>query len=164
LILLPPSEKKLATTKPTPAMSVYSGVLYQALDWASLSPAAKKRGDAALAIISAQYGVVRTTSRIEAYKKKINNKEMAPIVAAALDGAESTSIADHLHTKLSGERRQISPLKFAFLPLLMEYAPLLHICRRRREEKSLAGYCNHVRFRRVQKISMRSSLRNIPAH
>jgi uncharacterized protein len=94
LILLPPSEKKVATIKPAPAMGVYSGVLYQALDWPSLSPAAKKRGDQAIAIISAQYGVVRTSSRIEAYKKKINNKEMAPIVAAALDGAESTLIID----------------------------------------------------------------------
>ena len=45
LILLPPSEKKAETTKPTPAMAVYSGVLYQALGWATLSPAAKKRGD-----------------------------------------------------------------------------------------------------------------------
>ena len=41
LILLPPSEKKAQTDKPTPAMSVYAGVLYQALDWNSLSPAAR---------------------------------------------------------------------------------------------------------------------------
>jgi len=54
LILLPPSEKKLATTKPTPAISVYTGVLYQALDWPSLSPAAKKRGESVIAIISAK--------------------------------------------------------------------------------------------------------------
>ena len=40
LILLPPSEKKNSTTKPTPAINVYTGVLYQALDWASLSAAA----------------------------------------------------------------------------------------------------------------------------
>lgn len=94
LILLPPSEKKAETSKPTPAMSVYSGVLYQALDWPSFSPAAKKRGEASLAIISARYGVVRPSDRIESYKAKINNKEMAPVVAAALDGAESTLIVD----------------------------------------------------------------------
>ena len=94
LILLPPSEKKVETSQPTPAMSVYSGVLYQALDWPSLTPAAKRRGEAALAIISAQYGVVRTHQRIESYKAKINNKAMAPVVAAALDGVKTPLIVD----------------------------------------------------------------------
>ena len=94
LILLPPSEKKAPTSQPTLAMSVYTGVLYQALDWPSLSPAAKKRGELAVAIISAKYGVVRPSSRIESYKTKINNKEMAPIVAAALDGAKVPLIVD----------------------------------------------------------------------
>lgn len=94
LILLPPSEKKAETSKPTPAMSVYTGVLYQALDWASLSPAAKKRGETALAIISAKYGVVRPSSKIESYKEKINNKEMGPIVEAALAGVKVSLIVD----------------------------------------------------------------------
>ena len=94
LILLPPSEKKVETSQPTPAMSVYSGVLYQALDWPSLTPAAKQRGEAALAIISAQYGVVRTHQKIESYKAKINNKAMAPVVAAALDGVKTPLIVD----------------------------------------------------------------------
>ena len=94
LILLPPSEKKVETSQPTPAMSVYSGVLYQALDWPSLTPAAKRRGEAALAIISAQYGVVRTHQKIESYKAKINNKAMAPVVAEALDGVKTPLIVD----------------------------------------------------------------------
>ena len=94
LILLPPSEKKAETSKPTPAMSVYSGVLYQALDWASLSPAAKKRGEVALAIISARYGVVRPSSRIESYKEKINNKVMAPVVASTLESIKVPLIVD----------------------------------------------------------------------
>jgi cytoplasmic iron level regulating protein YaaA (DUF328/UPF0246 family) len=94
LILLPPSEKKVETLKPASAMSVYSGVLYQALNWASLSPAAKKRGESALAIISAKYGLVRPSTKIEYYKEKINNKAMAPIVAAALDGLEKELIVD----------------------------------------------------------------------
>jgi cytoplasmic iron level regulating protein YaaA (DUF328/UPF0246 family) len=94
LILLPPSEKKVETRKPTVAMSVYSGVLYQALDWASLSPAAKKRGESALAIISAKYGVLRPSTKIESYKEKINNKVMAPIVASALEGVERQLIVD----------------------------------------------------------------------
>lgn len=94
LILLPPSEKKVETSKPTLAMSVYSGVLYQALDWVSLSPAAKKRGESALAIISARYGLVRPSTKVEHYKEKINNKVMAPIIAAALDGLEKELIVD----------------------------------------------------------------------
>ena len=94
LILLPPSEKKVETAKPTVAMSVYSGVLYQALDWASLSLAAKKRGESAVAIISAKYGVVRPSTKIESYKEKINNKAMAPQVAAALDGIKAPLIVD----------------------------------------------------------------------
>ena len=94
LILLPPSEKKVETLKPTPAMSVYSGVLYQALDWQSLSPAAKKRGEVALAIISAKYGVVRPASKIESYKAKINNKEMAPVVDSVLSEIKTNLIVD----------------------------------------------------------------------
>jgi cytoplasmic iron level regulating protein YaaA (DUF328/UPF0246 family) len=94
LILLPPSEKKVETVAPVPAINVYSGVLYQALGWQSLSPAAKKRGEQAVAIISAKYGLVRPSTKIESYKEKINNKAMAPIVAAALDGAEKHLIID----------------------------------------------------------------------
>lgn len=94
LILLPPSEKKSQTDKPTPAMSVYSGVLYQALDWPSLSHAAKKRGESALAIISAKYGVVRPSQRIESYKEKIDNKAMREPVAKALDPIKTALIVD----------------------------------------------------------------------
>ena len=54
LILLPPSEKKVETSKPTPAINVYTGVLYQALGWATLSPAARKRAASAVVIISAK--------------------------------------------------------------------------------------------------------------
>lgn len=94
LILLPPSEKKVETTKPTPAMAVYTGVLYQALAWQSLSPAAKKRGEATVAIISAKYGALRPSDRIESYKEKIDNKAMAHVVAAKLDGVEKALIVD----------------------------------------------------------------------
>ena len=94
LILLPPSEKKAETTKPTPAMSVYTGVLYQALGWVTLSPAAKKRGESAVAIISAKYGVVRPSQKIEQYKVKINNKAMAETVAAILDPIKTPLVVD----------------------------------------------------------------------
>ena len=94
LILLPPSEKKVETTRPIAAMCVYTGVLYQALDWPSLSPAAKKRAESALAIISAKYGLVRPSTKIESYKEKINNKAMAPLVEQALAGIKTPLIVD----------------------------------------------------------------------
>ena len=94
LILLPPSEKKNQTDKPTPAINVYAVVLYHALDWSSLSPAAKKRGETSLAIISAKYGVVRPSQRIESYKEKIDNKAMREPVAALLDPIKTGLIVD----------------------------------------------------------------------
>lgn len=85
LILLPPSEKKAQTSKPTPAIGVYTGVLYLALDFPSLSPAAKKRADTSLVIISAKYGAIGPHSLIESYKEKIDNKSMRGVVAKVLD-------------------------------------------------------------------------------
>jgi cytoplasmic iron level regulating protein YaaA (DUF328/UPF0246 family) len=94
LILLPPSEKKNATSKPTPAINVYTGVLYQALDWASLSAAARKRAASAVVIISAKYGAVRPDQLIENYKEKIDNKLMKDPVAKVLDALKSDLIVD----------------------------------------------------------------------
>ena len=92
LILLPPSEKKSAT--PGPAIEVYTGVLYAALRWSSLTKAQQKLGQSCVAIISAKYGVVRPLDPIEPYKEKIKNKKMAAHVAQALDGRESELIID----------------------------------------------------------------------
>jgi cytoplasmic iron level regulating protein YaaA (DUF328/UPF0246 family) len=94
LILLPPSEKKNAAAKPTPAISVYTGVLYQALDWPSLSPAAKKRGMGSVVIISAKYGAVRPDQLIQSYKEKIDNKAMREPVAKILDAIKTDLIVD----------------------------------------------------------------------
>jgi uncharacterized protein len=92
LILLPPSEKKSAT--PGPAIEVYTGVLYAALRWSTLTKAQQKLGQSCLAIISAKYGVVRPLDPIAFYKEKIKNKKMAAQVAEVLDGAESELIID----------------------------------------------------------------------
>ena len=94
LILLPPSEKKNPTVKPTPAINVYTGVLYQALEWASLSAAAKKRGASAVVIISAKYGAVRPDQLIESYKEKIDNSAMRGPVSAILDPIKTPLIVD----------------------------------------------------------------------
>ena len=94
LILLPPSEKKVKTSKPTPAINVYSGVLYQALGWATLSPATRKRAASAVVIISAKYGAVRPDQLIESYKAKIDNNAMRDRVAAVLDPIKTPLIVD----------------------------------------------------------------------
>ena len=94
LILLPPSEKKNTTTKPTPAINVYTGVLYQALDWASLTIAARRRGASAVVIISAKYGAVRPDQLIESYKEKIDNNAMRAPVGKVLDAIKTPLIVD----------------------------------------------------------------------
>jgi len=92
LILLPPSEKKSAT--PGPAIEVYTGVLYAALGWATLSKAQQGSGQSSIVIISAKYGALRPLDPIVPYKEKIVNKEMAPKVAAVLDEITTELIID----------------------------------------------------------------------
>ncbi|MQW77870.1 peroxide stress protein YaaA [Nocardioides sp. dk4132] len=50
------------------ADAVYTGVLYDALDVATLSPAAKRRLGSRVAIASALFGLVRPSDRIPAYR------------------------------------------------------------------------------------------------
>ena len=92
LILLPPSEKK--SPSPGPAIQVYTGVLYAALGWDTLSPVQKKLAQASIIIISAKYGALRPLDPIEPYKEKIVNKEMAPKVATVLDQIATELIID----------------------------------------------------------------------
>jgi cytoplasmic iron level regulating protein YaaA (DUF328/UPF0246 family) len=51
-----------------PAIEVYSGVLFDRLDFRGLSAAAKKRADSDLLIASALWGVLRPTDRIPWYR------------------------------------------------------------------------------------------------
>jgi cytoplasmic iron level regulating protein YaaA (DUF328/UPF0246 family) len=92
LILLPPSEKKSAD--PGPAIQVYTGVLYTALGWNTLTKAQQKLGQSSIVIISAKYGALQLLDPIEPYKEKIVNKEMAPKVAAVLDELTPSLIID----------------------------------------------------------------------
>jgi cytoplasmic iron level regulating protein YaaA (DUF328/UPF0246 family) len=92
MILLPPSEKKSPTAGA--AIEVYTGVLYAALGWSTLTKAQQKLGQSSLIIISAKYGALRPLDPIEPYKEKIVNKEMAPKVAVVLDGNQSQLIID----------------------------------------------------------------------
>ena len=92
LILLPPSEKKSPT--PGPAIEVYTGVLYAALGWNTLTAAQKKLAQSSLVIISAKYGALRPLDPIEPYKEKINNELMRPIVGATLNSVSTDLIID----------------------------------------------------------------------
>ena len=51
-----------------PAIDIYTGVLYEALDFASLPAAARKRADARVAIASALFGLLRPSDPIPAYR------------------------------------------------------------------------------------------------
>ncbi|CAB4761744.1 unannotated protein [freshwater metagenome] len=86
--------KSLAASPAARAMDVYSGVLYQALDWDSLSTAAKARGEKSLLIISAIFGVVRPGDVIPNYKAKIKSSDWKAALKPALDGLDSELIID----------------------------------------------------------------------
>lgn len=51
-----------------PASAVYSGVLYAALDWPTLSAGAKRRAGTRLVIVSALWGALRPGDRIPPYR------------------------------------------------------------------------------------------------
>jgi len=104
LILLPPSEKKKSatssekfdlsslvfaaelsdtriqatanqiTSQTSPAIEIYDGVLYQRLNWKTLSAAEQKRANSKVLIVSAVFGLVKPLDQIFSYKVKIDNK------------------------------------------------------------------------------------------
>jgi cytoplasmic iron level regulating protein YaaA (DUF328/UPF0246 family) len=60
--------RRLLASPAARADGVYTGVLYDALDVASLSPAAKRRAGTRVAITSALFGLVRLGDRIPSYR------------------------------------------------------------------------------------------------
>ncbi|MFF7932860.1 MULTISPECIES: peroxide stress protein YaaA [unclassified Streptomyces] len=59
---------ELRTAGARPAGEIYTGVLYDALDLASLDAAAKKRARRSLLVFSGLWGAVRVTDRIPSYR------------------------------------------------------------------------------------------------
>ena len=59
---------ELATLAAAPAIRVYSGVLYAALDYPSLSPGAKRRANRSVRVQSALWGPVAPLDRIAPYR------------------------------------------------------------------------------------------------
>ena len=88
------ASKKALAAPAKPAHEIYSGVLYQALDWGSLSATAKSRGEKSILIISALFGAVRITDLIPTYKAKIKTSLWKSSLAEVLDGLGESVIVD----------------------------------------------------------------------
>ena len=69
-------------------------MLYKALDYPTLSASAKVRCEKSVVIISAKYGALSPSDRIEFYKEKINNAVMRPIVEKKLAPYKKELIID----------------------------------------------------------------------
>ena len=85
-----------------PAHQIYTGVLYQALGYESLSATARKRADKSVVIISALMGLVRLNDFIPSYKKKIKISEWKSDVTDALDSLNEKLIIDCRSSTYSG--------------------------------------------------------------
>lgn len=72
---------RLLTAPTAPAAAVYSGVLYEALDLASLDPAARRRAYRWVVVCSALFGALRLADRIPAYRlsMKVNLPPLGPL-------------------------------------------------------------------------------------
>lgn len=60
--------RRLKTSPTLPARELYTGVLYDALDLASLETSASRRATARLRVVSALYGAVKMTDRVAPYR------------------------------------------------------------------------------------------------
>lgn len=74
----------LHTAPAMPASRVYSGVLYDALGYATLDSAARRRANRWLVVVSALYGAVRPTDAIAPYRLSmaVNLPGLGPLASA----------------------------------------------------------------------------------
>ncbi|WP_125615016.1 YaaA family protein [Specibacter cremeus] len=86
---------RLAHEPAAPAHSVYTGVLYDALGYHSLTPGQRRKADAAVVVVSGLWGAVRFADRIPAYRLSMSvglpglgklASFWQPLLAAALAG------------------------------------------------------------------------------
>ena len=75
---------RLSDSPALAAARVYSGVLYEALGYATLDPAARRRANRWLVVVSALYGAVRPTDAITPYRLSmaVNLPGVGPVAAA----------------------------------------------------------------------------------
>jgi hypothetical protein len=76
------------------ASHVYSGVLYQALGYRSLSISARERADSSILIFSALFGLLRLDDAIPYYKLKIDPKLWRSAIACAMMDMEDEIVVD----------------------------------------------------------------------
>ncbi|MEO3938916.1 peroxide stress protein YaaA [Dermatophilaceae bacterium Soc4.6] len=74
---------RLETSATASAGKTYSGVLYEALDLATLDPAARRRANRWLLVVSALFGAVRLGDRIPAYRLSmaVNLPPLGPLAS-----------------------------------------------------------------------------------
>jgi cytoplasmic iron level regulating protein YaaA (DUF328/UPF0246 family) len=86
----------LPTAPTRPAHAVYTGVLYDALGWPTLSASARRRGANRVLIMSALWGVLRPNDRVPAYRLSMDGdlpgvgplaRLWRTVLPAALDAA-----------------------------------------------------------------------------
>ncbi|MFI6683790.1 peroxide stress protein YaaA [Streptomyces sp. NPDC050485] len=90
---------ELRTAGARPAGEIYTGVLYDALDLASLDPAAKRRAAKSLLVFSGLWGAVHTGDRIPSYRCSMGVK--LPGLGAL--GAYWRTVLDPVMTEAAGE-------------------------------------------------------------
>lgn len=75
---------RLTTAPAVRAGSLYTGVLYDALDHGSLDPAARRRANRWLVVVSALYGALRPTDAVAPYRLSMgtNLPGIGPLAAA----------------------------------------------------------------------------------
>jgi cytoplasmic iron level regulating protein YaaA (DUF328/UPF0246 family) len=59
---------ELLTAPTLPALSLYTGIVYDNLSYATLSPAARDRADISLVVASALFGLLRAQDQVPAYR------------------------------------------------------------------------------------------------
>ena len=62
------ADARLMTAPAVPVLSLYSGVLFEALDYASLTGSARRRAAGSLLVASALFGLVRPADRLPPYR------------------------------------------------------------------------------------------------
>ena len=86
--------QKIDQSKSRPAHEIYTGVLFQALNWGTLSAAAQKRGEKSILVISAVFGALRMSDNIPSYKAKIKTSVWKKALTATLENLEADLIVD----------------------------------------------------------------------
>lgn len=92
--------RRLATEPAAPAHAVYSGVLYEALGYAGLTPAQRRRADEWVVVVSALWGAVGFADRVPAYRLSMSASLPA---LGRLAGYWKPLLAEALADRAAGE-------------------------------------------------------------